>query len=68
MDADTRDLWVKDAIMATADRLIAMKEGTDPDAAKAKEHYDTDVEEYKSMLLNAAKSLKQMELSVTSVR
>jgi len=68
VDADTRDMWVKDAILNTADRLVAMKAGGDADAARAKEHYQTDVEEYKTMLLNAAKSLKQMEVVVTSAK
>ncbi|WP_424357906.1 RPA family protein [Methanocella sp. MCL-LM] len=68
VDGDTRDMWVKDTIYNTADRLVAMKAGTDADAIKAKEHYQTDVEEYKTMLLNAARSLKQMEVVVTSAK
>ncbi|HMK46593.1 MAG TPA: DNA-binding protein [Methanocella sp.] len=65
-DGDTRDMWVKDTIYNTADRLTAMKADSDPDAIKAKEHYNTDVEEYKNMLLSAAKSLKQMKVVVTN--
>lgn len=68
VDSETRDMWVKDAILATADRLTAMKNGTDADAKKAQEHYKTDVEEYKTMLLNAAKSLKPLEVSITSAK
>ncbi len=68
VDGDTRDMWVKDTILNTADRLVAMKAGGDADAARAKEHYQTDVEEYKTMLLNAAKSLKQMEVTVTNAK
>jgi len=68
VDGETRDLWVQDAIEATAERLQALKAGATPDAVKAKEHYSTNVEEYKEMLLTAAKSLKQMEVVVTSAR
>lgn len=68
VDGDTRDLWVKDAIEATAERLRELKEGSTPEAVKAKEHYNADVEEYKNMLLTAAKSLKQMEVVVTNAR
>lgn len=68
VDAGTRDRWVLDAIDATADRLVALKAGTDPDARKAEEHYHPAIGEYKEMLANAAKSLKQMEVSVVSAR
>ena len=68
VDAETRDQWVLDAINATAERLIALKDGTEPDAKKAMEYYNTDVKEYKEMLLTAAKSLKQMEVVVTNSR
>jgi RPA family protein len=68
VDAETRDQWVLDTINATADRLVALKAGTDPDAKKAEEHYHPSVEEYKEMLLTAAKSLKQMEVSVVNAR
>ena len=67
-DGDTRDMWVKDAIENTVDRLAALKAGTEPDAVKAMEHYKPNVEEYKTMLLNAAKSLKQMEVVVTKAK
>jgi uncharacterized protein len=67
-DAETRDMWVLDTINATADRLVALKDPTDADAVKALEYYKTDVNEYKEMLLNAAKSLKQMEVSVVSAK
>lgn len=68
VDAGTRDRWVLDAIDATADRLVALKAGIDPDARKAEEHYHPAIGEYKEMLANAAKSLKQMEVSVVSAR
>ena len=69
VDAETRDQWVLDTINATADRLIALKAGAeDPDAKKAEEHYHPNIDEYKEMLLNAAKSLKQMEVSVVSAK
>ncbi len=68
VDAETRDQWVLDTVNATADRLIVLKEGTEPDAKKAMEHYHADIKEYKEMLLTALKSLKQMEVSVVSVR
>jgi RPA family protein len=68
VDAETRDQWVLDAINATADRLVALKAGSDPDAKKAEEYYHPDINEYKEMLLTAAKSLKQMEVSVVSAK
>jgi RPA family protein len=45
VDVETRDQWVLDTINATADRLAALKEGTDADAKKAMEYYHTDVKE-----------------------
>jgi RPA family protein len=68
VDGETRDLWVKETIELTADRIEALKNGSTPDAVKAKEHYNPDISEYKTMLQNAAKSLKQMEVVVTSAR
>lgn len=68
VDAETRDQWVLDTINATADRLIVLKADDDADAKKAIEHYHADVDEYKEMLLTAAKSLKEMELSVVSAK
>ncbi|WP_174590449.1 RPA family protein [Methanocella conradii] len=68
VDPETRDQWVLDTINATADRLLALKEGSDANAIKAIEHYHPDINEYKDMLLTAAKSLKQMEVSVVSAR
>jgi hypothetical protein len=68
VDPDTRDRWVADTIEATAERLIAMRSGTDPDAQKAQAHYGTDVNEYKALLQNTLKSLKPMEVSVTSLK
>ncbi len=68
VDEETREQWVLDTINSTADRLIALKEGTEPDAKKAMEYYHTDIKEYKEMLLTALKSLKQMQVSVVSAR
>lgn len=68
VDGETRDMWVRDTILATADRLKALKEGTDPDAKKAMEHYSTNVDEYKEMLRIAAKSLKQLEVSIVNAK
>ncbi|MCD1295931.1 DNA-binding protein [Methanocella sp. CWC-04] len=68
VDEATRDLWVADTIDATAERLKALKSGENGDVAMATEHYNTDVEEYKEMLITAAKSLKPMEISVTSLK
>jgi uncharacterized protein len=68
VDAETRDMWVLDTINATADRLIALKADNEPDVKKAIEHYHTDIAEYKEMLLMAAKSLKQLEVSVVSAK
>jgi hypothetical protein len=68
VDSDTRDLWVKETIEETADRLQALTAGSTPDAVKAMEHYKTEAGEYKEMLQTAAKSLKQMEVTVSSAR
>jgi len=68
VDAETRDQWVLDTINATADRLLALKDGAEPDAKKAMDYYHTDIKEYKEMLQTALKSLKQMEVSVVSAR
>lgn len=68
VDGDTRDLWVKDTVLLTAERLVALKAGTEPDVIKAKEQYNADVDEYKEMLRNAVRSLKPLEVSVTSLK
>jgi len=60
VDGDTRDLWVLDTAKQTLDRLNAL-ENDNPNAAKAKEHYDPDVNHYRAMVLQALESLKESE-------
>ncbi len=57
VDADTRDRWVVDAAMHTTKRLEKLA-GNEPNAAKAKEHYSTNVEAYKAMVAQALESVK----------
>jgi RPA family protein len=57
VDADTRDRWVVDAAMHTTKRLEKLQ-GNEPNAAKAKEHYSTNVEAYKAMVAQVLESVK----------
>jgi RPA family protein len=57
VDAATRDRWVVETANLTAKR-IAKLQGNEPDAVKAREHYSTDVEQYKVMVAMAMDSMK----------
>lgn len=57
VDAATRDRWVVDTAKHTMARLEKLK-GNEPDAVKAKEHYSTNVENYKAMVATALESVK----------
>ena len=57
VDAATRDRWVVETANLTAKR-IARLQGNEPDAVKAKEHYSTDVEQYKAMVAMAVESMR----------
>ncbi len=57
VDADTRNRWLMDTAMHTIKRLAKLQ-GTDPDAVKAMEHYHTNIEHYKSLVIQAVESLK----------
>jgi hypothetical protein len=57
VDADTRDRWVVDAAMHTTKRLEKLQ-GNEPNAAKAKEYYSTNVEAYKAMVAQVLESVK----------
>jgi RPA family protein len=57
VDAATRDRWVVETANLTAKR-IAKLQGTEPDAVKAREHYSTDVEQYKAMVAMAVESMR----------
>jgi len=57
VDAATRDRWVVEAANLTAKR-IAKLQGNEPDAVKAREHYSTDVEQYKAMVAMAIESMR----------
>ncbi|MFA4957621.1 MAG: DNA-binding protein [Candidatus Methanoperedens sp.] len=57
VDAATRDWWVVETANLTAKR-IARLQGNEPDAVKAREHYSTDVEQYKAMVEMAVESMR----------
>jgi RPA family protein len=57
VDAATRDRWVVETANLTAKR-IARLQGNEPDAVKAREHYSTDVEQYKAMVAIAVDSMR----------
>jgi RPA family protein len=57
VDAATRDRWVVETANLTAKR-IARLQGNEPDAVKAREHYSTDVEQYKAMVAMAIESMR----------
>jgi RPA family protein len=60
VDAATRDRWVVDAAMHTAKRLEKLA-GNEPNAAKAREHYSTNVETYKAMVSLALESVRAQQ-------
>jgi len=57
VDSATRDRWVVETANLTAKRLARLQ-GNEPDAVKAREHYSTDVEQYKEMVAMAVESLR----------
>jgi RPA family protein len=57
VDAATRDRWVVDTAKLTMARLEKLK-GGEPDAVKAREHYSTDVESYRTMVAMALESVR----------
>ncbi len=57
VDAATRDRWVVDAAMHTTKRLEKLA-GSEPNAMKAREHYNTNAEAYKAMVAQALESVK----------
>ncbi|HEX7574977.1 MAG TPA: DNA-binding protein [Candidatus Methanoperedens sp.] len=57
VDAATRDRWVVETAKLTAKR-IAKLQGNEPDAVKAREHYSTDVGQYKAMVAMAVESMR----------
>ncbi|HEX7575863.1 MAG TPA: DNA-binding protein [Candidatus Methanoperedens sp.] len=63
VDAATRDRWVVETANLTAKR-IARLQGNEPDAIKAREHYSTNVEQYKAMVAIALESMRAREGSI----
>jgi RPA family protein len=57
VDAATRNRWVVDAAMHTSRRLEKLQ-GNEPDAVKAREHYNTNVEAYQAMVSLALESVR----------
>lgn len=60
VDAGTRDRWVVDAAMHTSRRLEKLS-GNEPNAAKAREHYSTNMEAYKAMVSLALDSVRAQQ-------
>lgn len=60
VDAATRNRWVVDAAMHTSRRLEKLA-GNEPNSAKAREHYSTNVGAYKSMVSLALESVKAQQ-------
>jgi RPA family protein len=57
VDAATRDRWVVETANLTAKRITRLQ-GNEPDAVKAREHYSTDVDQYKAMVAMAVESMR----------
>ncbi|MCE8422707.1 MAG: DNA-binding protein [Candidatus Methanoperedens sp.] len=57
VDGATRDRWVVETADLTAKR-IAKLQSNEPDAVRAREHYSTNVEEYRAMVAMALESMK----------
>ena len=58
VDGATRDRWVVETADLTTKRLSKLN-GNEPDAVKAKEHYSTNVEQYKAMVAMALESMQK---------
>ncbi len=61
VDAATRDRWVVDAAMHTTKRLEKLAD-SEPNAMKAREHYNTNVEAYRAMVAQALESVRAQEV------
>ena len=61
VDAVTRDTWIIDTAIHTMKRLKKIEENGDEDILKAREHYSTEIEYYKEMVLVALKALEKVE-------
>jgi len=57
VDNATRDRWVAETANLTTKRLARLQ-GNEPDAVKAREHYNTDVEQYKAMVAMVVESMR----------
>lgn len=57
VDGATRDRWVVETADLTTKRLAKLQ-GNEPDAVKAREHYSTNVEQYKAMVAMALGSMR----------
>ncbi len=57
VDAATRDRWVVETAHLTAKRLARLQ-GNEPDAVKAREHYSTNTDIYRTMISQALRSVR----------
>lgn len=60
VDSSTRDQWVVDTASATIDRLEAFDQNED--GRRAREQYQTEVDVYRDMVLDALRSIKDYEI------
>lgn len=64
VDSVTRDRWVEDTASYTLNRLEILQ-NTNPDAVIAREHYHTNIEQYKAMVMQALGSLKTVSPQIS---
>jgi len=57
VDEITRDLWILDTAKQTLERIKEIDAEKDPNSKLAKEHYSTDTDYYRSMVMKAIESI-----------
>ncbi|MDY6966220.1 MAG: DNA-binding protein [Halobacteriota archaeon] len=68
VDAETRDSWIIDTAIKTMKRIKNLDGDGDEDAARAKEHYATEKEYYKEIVLAALKTMEKVEAETFDMR
>jgi RPA family protein len=61
VDETTRDIWVMDTVKQTLDRITEVEAGKDQNSKLAKEHYSTDTDYYRAMVMKVLESFKERE-------
>jgi hypothetical protein len=68
-DLKNRNIWVIDTARQTLQRIKRMKDDDAEDAVRAREHYKTDAEHYKKIVIKALESLRdESEAQTTEVK